>query len=508
MRQESDTENFIPVSSQSLKQEEEELHASKSTGPLCNRKRSILFLTIILAELFYGASYTMLLIFFPPLAYEIGLSESQIGLVIGATGLGGLLVSFAYQKLLCILPRSALWAISNIIVACVSILFAFIFHFEVLTNNTWLFFTVAFLAKFIMGFSRSGILTLNMSTVGILYPENMASKIALGANAVGIGAIVGPFIGNYFYNRVSYEFPFVVCAFLVIGNMLSTLHLYPNYEKKEAEQEADYTVQQIILDENEEAQPDELSEQGKVGQKAKKSHSLLNGKPAGISNEVPFLSNKEILFNRRNFTTYCFFLFALTLNRFATSGMSIFLVNSMNLLETEITWIFNVSGLITIGFGILGALLVKKFDQRLIIMVEGFFLTGLGFLALSNFYLNNGVWSQSLVQIVIGYGMCMFPTIQTAHVNTDVILNMEAIMGRPIDKMARDKISNQISTFFFASWMTGPILYSLTSLLSTFKMASGFFGVLLMGVGITYYFTSELVKTKTFLKRKTISSKI
>lgn len=70
-------------------------------------RRGLVFLSFAVGEFLYGASFSMMIIFFPNKAETIGVTDSQVGYIIGATGIGGVVSSFIYESCLVNLTRKA-----------------------------------------------------------------------------------------------------------------------------------------------------------------------------------------------------------------------------------------------------------------------------------------------------------------------------------------------------------------------------------------------------------------
>lgn len=115
-------------------------------------------------------------------------------------------------------------------VAVLNCLFGLLFFFPFLTNSTTAFFLVAAVIKFFIGFSRIGLMSMGIGTTSIIYPKDIGSKIAILVWSLSLGIILGPILGQFFYQQFGYAVPFQLVAFLFLINMLLSLKFLPEFK--------------------------------------------------------------------------------------------------------------------------------------------------------------------------------------------------------------------------------------------------------------------------------------
>lgn len=292
-------------------------------------KKTLCFICFCFVEVFYAAGYSQIVLFYPPVALEHGLSASQAGLVLASLGIGGLISSFFYGCCLRLFRRRTIFVTSNLLAGLIIISFPFL----ILIQKTESIFIFCSLWQFTLGFVRIGIVTLAMSLTAALYPTGIAAKYSILVACMSLGSIFGPGFGALLYGRFNFFFPFFVMGGVLIVNILIFLPFLP----KQLDTHQDSSVEQNSI------------------------------------------STWKMMKNHRIFSNITVFLVAIILNRILFAGFSINMTHNFGISDNLVGYYVNIVAFFVMIYSLVTAKLSPFLDSRLWNILFGLMIPGGGY---------------------------------------------------------------------------------------------------------------------------------
>ncbi|CAD8050592.1 unnamed protein product [Paramecium sonneborni] len=196
-----------------------------------NNKPSELFKLLNNANFIICASMALIAPFFPPYAFEQGLSKTLVGIIIALHPLGGIFGSIKIGQVLNDQNRQILLTGSMMVQA--KCLFLFILTY--LIQSYWFITIVSLISRIVNGIAYSVFITSFYSYIPYLYPEEHEQKVALAEAASALGYMLGPMIGSILYAIGGFTFPFI--TFIILSILYGYYIHYCEFQnnKKECE---------------------------------------------------------------------------------------------------------------------------------------------------------------------------------------------------------------------------------------------------------------------------------
>ncbi|CAD8134006.1 unnamed protein product [Paramecium pentaurelia] len=170
-----------------------------------NNKQSELFKLLNNANFIICASMALIAPFYPPFAFEQGLSKTLVGIIIALHPLGGIFGSIKIGELLNDQNRQVMLTGSMIVQAICLFLFILIY----LIKSYWFITIISLISRIINGIAYSVFITSFYSYIPFLFPDEHEQKIALAEAASALGYMLGPMIGSILYAIGGFTFPFI-----------------------------------------------------------------------------------------------------------------------------------------------------------------------------------------------------------------------------------------------------------------------------------------------------------
>ena len=178
-------------------------------------KRQKLFLAIFsMINLCNALQYSLLAPFYPKEAEIHGVTASQFGIVFGIYDLGLFISSIIFGKYLNDIGPTVLYFTGAVTTGLACIAFGFLN----LTSNKYIFLSLSYVLRIILGLGTSATFVSSFSLIVKEFPESVGTSFSILETCFGAGLIVGPALGGALYEIGGYTLPF-----LVMGSIFTTV---------------------------------------------------------------------------------------------------------------------------------------------------------------------------------------------------------------------------------------------------------------------------------------------
>lgn len=448
--------------------------------------KEALFTIIIICDFLYGASFGCIFGFFTPIASKYNLTNTEIGLIVTASGIGGIVSGFLYQPLLKRANKEHIWLASLLLFSSATALFGGMVLVPFLVQTPLAFFTTGILLKFLTGFARSGIYNFGISFVSEAFPGGKRMVLLFGMMVAGL--TFGPLIGSTFYDILGYPAPFFAIAICTVGSAAIGFYLSPSYPKELQHSLAKRahhgeTSHKGQFAQNAFAQEQALSkdkEEAKFNEKASeefkedpKSHK--RGKTRGEEShdfgkeikEVP-VTNRMLLKDFQILTILSTCLMTVILQQYLTTGFSVYIYQNFDVPLSQIPHYFNLAGTFRIGVTILNFFLLSHLTHRFLYIAETFaiFFVGLAILFFNSFLKEE----KSLFLAFFGYCIVNLAAQATPFALQLILTKIKTNFLVEINHAIRDKVSNILTTVIFMGMVIAPLIYSFLEAFANFEV--------------------------------------
>lgn len=408
--------------------------------------KSFLYSAFCFEQMLFGTAASVVFSVFPAIAADFGFTSSQITLFLSGNGLGGLLAGVTNEYIPKLISRRKAWFLFNFCQGFFFFLFALLFYFPRIHQDQPLCIFLSFCLLFIVGLTRSYAFNLMVGMTAQIFKNQVASKLSFMITVLSIGIVLGPLLSAFLIQKIGLGLFFAIFLLGYVLNGSISMGCFPQI------------------------------------QSPKRNKSPMRA--------------WEILRTPRIFFGYFNLVFGQVFARVELMGTAIYAKSAFDLGVSGVSLYIEASsiGMFLLGLG--SSYILKVVDHRLIHLVVGLFLMGLGGILLGflndNFYLS--VVYFSLMQVGI---TGLIPT-----VTADVLLVLRERHGE-VSLETREKVAAISALCTSASWFIGPLLSSLITQLASYKEGVGGLGLICVLLGVPYYFFSGLWRAKTLIKKPT-----
>ncbi|EAR96693.2 MFS transporter (macronuclear) [Tetrahymena thermophila SB210] len=177
---------------------------------------------------FQNAAVSIIVPFFPPIAKDIGVTSTMIGLILSFNPIGSFLTSLIVGQMMGRLGKKNLM-IWGLIFQSISIA-----SFGALSNlkNDKVFIILSATSRFIQGAARSAYGSSSFGYVPQLWPDSVQKKISIMETLTALGTILGPILGQVMYTGLGNQMPFYILSFLFMCCLITIRWLPPDIKSK------------------------------------------------------------------------------------------------------------------------------------------------------------------------------------------------------------------------------------------------------------------------------------
>ncbi|KAL4476627.1 hypothetical protein ABPG72_000786 [Tetrahymena utriculariae] len=177
---------------------------------------------------FQNAAVSIIVPFFPPIAKDIGVTPTMIGLILSFNPIGSFLTSLVVGQMMGRLGKKNLM-IWGLIFQSISIA-----SFGALSNlkNDTAFIILSASSRFIQGAARSAYGSSSFGYVPQLWPDSVQKKISIMETLTALGTILGPILGQVMYTGLGSQMPFYILSFLFLCCLITIRWLPPDIKSK------------------------------------------------------------------------------------------------------------------------------------------------------------------------------------------------------------------------------------------------------------------------------------
>ena len=184
----------------------------------------LLLIVVSLAYIIWGICGALLPPFFPAEAKSKGATLSQSGFVFGIFSLAGFISSPFFGKYGSMMSPRFLYIPSALIIAASTFAFGAL-HF---IHDLYLFLSLSYILRILSGMANAAAWGSLLAALITIFPDKVAKIVAASEFFYGIGYMLGPVIGAFFYNSGGFILPFEVIGALALIISILMFVVIPN----------------------------------------------------------------------------------------------------------------------------------------------------------------------------------------------------------------------------------------------------------------------------------------
>ena len=194
--------------------------------------RFLLLITVVcLAYIIWGICGSLLPPFFPDEAKSKGATLSQSGLVFGIFSLAGFISSPLFGKYGSTMSPRYLYIPSAFIIAGCTLAFGAL-HFVKTLN---LFLSLSYILRILSGMANAAAWGSLLAALITIFPDKVAKIVAASEFCYGIGYMLGPAVGGFFYKLGGFVLPFEIIGSIALIVSISMVIVIPKVNASPSE---------------------------------------------------------------------------------------------------------------------------------------------------------------------------------------------------------------------------------------------------------------------------------
>ncbi|XP_042356696.1 LOW QUALITY PROTEIN: MFS-type transporter SLC18B1 [Plectropomus leopardus] len=210
-------------------QQTENSAPAESTGsPRRMTRKQTLHTLISMASVNFSSMicYSILGPFFPSEAEKKDASQTVIGLIFGCYAVCNLIGSLVLGKYIVQIGAKFMLIMGLFVSSCCTILFGLLNQVPAGAA----FITLCFIVRSIDAIGFAAAITSSFAMTAKIFPDNVATVLGSLEIFTGLGLIVGPPVGGWFYQSFGYEVPFMLLGCLLLVMVPFNIYVLPNIE--------------------------------------------------------------------------------------------------------------------------------------------------------------------------------------------------------------------------------------------------------------------------------------
>ncbi|XP_054470380.1 MFS-type transporter SLC18B1 [Anoplopoma fimbria] len=202
--------------------------AAETTDPPPRMTRQQILTLISMASVNFSSMvcYSILGPFFPNEAVKKGASQTVIGLIFGCYAVCNLIGSLIMGKYIVQIGAKFMLVAGLFVSSGCTILFGLLDRVPAGTP----FITLCFVVRSIDAFGFAAAITSTFATTAKIFPNNVATVLGSLEVFTGLGLILGPPVGGWFYQSFGYEVPFMLLGCFLLIMVPFNIYVLPSIE--------------------------------------------------------------------------------------------------------------------------------------------------------------------------------------------------------------------------------------------------------------------------------------
>lgn len=170
--------------------------------------------------------YSILGPFFPTEAVKKGASQTVVGLIFGSYAVCNLIGSLVLGRYIVQIGAKFMLIAGLFVSSGCTILFGLL---DRVPEGT-VFITLCFIVRSIDALGFAGAMTSTFAMTAKIFPDNVATVLGSLEIFTGLGLIMGPPVGGWFYQSFGYEVPFLLLGCLLLIMVPFNIYVLPSIE--------------------------------------------------------------------------------------------------------------------------------------------------------------------------------------------------------------------------------------------------------------------------------------
>uniref|UniRef100_UPI0037E81BEA MFS-type transporter SLC18B1 n=1 Tax=Semicossyphus pulcher TaxID=241346 RepID=UPI0037E81BEA len=211
-----------------LEQSTENVNSVESTDPPPRMTKQQIFTLLSMASVNFSSMvcYSILGPFFPNEALKKGASQTVIGLIFGCYAISNLIGSLILGKYIVQIGAKFMLVMGLFVSSLCTILFGLLDRVPAGTP----FITLCFIVRSIDALGFAAAMTSTFSMTAKIFPNNVATVLGSLEVFTGLGLILGPPVGGWFYQSFGYEVPFMLLGCFLFIMVPFNMYILPTIE--------------------------------------------------------------------------------------------------------------------------------------------------------------------------------------------------------------------------------------------------------------------------------------
>ncbi|XP_071943949.1 MFS-type transporter SLC18B1-like [Antedon mediterranea] len=195
----------------------------EQTNSVYKREQKVLITCIALSNLFQYISWSILAPFFPTEAVRLDASPTQVGLIFGIYSFVQCLSSPVFGKFLPVIGARFMYIAGYFLTAGCNIVFGFLDKLD--PGLEFVIFCAV--TRSLEALGTAAVVTAGLSLIANKFPDAIGQVMGTVEVFVGVGLMIGPFIGGVLYEIGGYTLPFAVLGGVMLLHSFLLLFILP-----------------------------------------------------------------------------------------------------------------------------------------------------------------------------------------------------------------------------------------------------------------------------------------
>ncbi|XP_029901007.1 MFS-type transporter SLC18B1 [Myripristis murdjan] len=209
-------------------QQPDESNPSESADPPSRMSRQQILTVISMASVNFSSMicYSILGPFFPNEAVKKGASQATVGLIFGCYAICNLIGSLVLGKYIVQIGAKFMLVSGLFVSSCCTILFGLLDRAPAGAS----FITLCFIIRSVDALGFAAAMTSSFAVSAKVFPNNIATVLGSLEIFTGLGLILGPPIGGWFYQSFGYEVPFLLLGCVLMCMVPFNIYILPTFD--------------------------------------------------------------------------------------------------------------------------------------------------------------------------------------------------------------------------------------------------------------------------------------
>ncbi|XP_028995229.1 MFS-type transporter SLC18B1 [Betta splendens] len=199
---------------------------STARPPRMTRQQILTLISVASVNFSSMICYSILGPFFPNEALKKGASQTVIGLIFGCYAICNLLGSLIFGKYIVEIGAKFMLIAGLLVSAVCTILFGLLDR----VPSGAAFITLCFIVRSVDAMGFSAAMTSSFAMTAKIFPNNVATVLGSLEIFTGLGLIMGPPVGGWFYQSFGYEVPFMLLGCILLLMVPLNICVLPKIE--------------------------------------------------------------------------------------------------------------------------------------------------------------------------------------------------------------------------------------------------------------------------------------